>query len=250
MRLTCLRRFGVAVMGIGVLVLGVSGCATSSAGAPASTSAWLAGKGFGQRADWASTALHLRGPQMQESLRLSRLLRTVRDVRLRPGPDNPLGLTRILDGGQGTCVLPVYLNGVPLVPSDPTAQVDLDGRVGLAELDGLELHLGPEGPVYDLAGCGGLLLWDRSMRHVDDPAFVGGIRGRVRGDIPDEGVDVRIGAAGPLQRVGASGSFTYAGLLPGAYDLEFIIPGQPVLRYTARVYAGMDVEVEVRVARR
>lgn len=179
--------------------------------------------------------------------RISDLIRGIRGVRFRPGPANPLGLTWVRDGGRAPCALGVFLNGVPLVPRDPEARYDLDGRVGVAELDGLELHLGPEGPAYDPEGCGSLLLWDRSMRHVDDPAFVGGIRGRVVGGSPDAGVEVRIGPEGALQRVTASGSFSFTELLPGEYQLEFVVSGRVVALHVARVYAGADSEVEVRV---
>jgi hypothetical protein len=179
--------------------------------------------------------------------RISDLIRGIRDVRFRPGPANPLGLTWVRDGGRAPCALGVFLNGVPLVPRDPGARYDLDGRVGVAELDALELHLGPEGPAYDQEGCGSLLLWDRSMRHVDDPAFVGGVRGRVLGELPDAGVEVRIGPEGVLTSVPASGSFTFTGLLPGEYELQFVTSGRTVARHVARIYAGAVSEVEVRV---
>ena len=77
----------------------------------------------------------------------------------------------------------------------------------------------------------------------------GGVR-RAVGELPDAGIEVRIGPEGVLQRVAASGSFSFTGLLPGEYELEFVTSGRTVARHVARIYAGAVSEVEVRVAGR
>jgi hypothetical protein len=228
----------------------LASCASHGGGVADASDQWLAGKGFAPRGDWGSTALHLRGEQMRATVRISQLLRRVPGVRLQPTRDNPLGLIRVLDEHRGTCVLQVYLNGVRMVPRDSEAQVDLDARVGVPDLDALELHLGPDGPVYDPVGCGSLLLWDRSMRHVRDPEFRGSIRGQVEGESPDAVSGVRIRSSGLLQRPDSAGSFVFSGLLPGEYELEFIVTERPVARERVRVYAYTESQVMLRAIRR
>jgi hypothetical protein len=88
------------------------------------------------------------------------------------------------------------------------------------------------------------------MRHVDGPEFLGSISGQVVGESPDTVVGVRIGPDGPLQRPDAQGFFSFSGLLPGEYQMEFIIPGQPVVRRSARVYAFTESQVVVEGRRR
>lgn len=238
----------VALVSLGTLLAAaLAGCAARQGSAAISGDEWLAGKGFPSRGDWPSTALHLRGPQLRSTLRISELLRRVPEVRLRPGPANPLGLTRVLDDPGATCVLQVYLHGVPMVVRDADARVDLDGRVGVPNLDALELHLGPEGPVRDPEGCGSLLLWDRSMRHVEDPEFVGSIRGRVEGVPIDGEIGVRLGTGGTLQRPDPGGTFAFGGLLPGKYELEVVLRGETALRHVTRVYAHWESSVELRI---
>lgn len=232
-----------------VAAAGLQGCA-SNPRASVSNDRWLTGKGFATRSDWSSTALHLRRQQMRNTVRISQLLRRVPRVRLQPSPENPLGLTRVLGGDEGTCVLHVYLNGLRLAPRDTGERIDLDARVGVPDLDALELHLGTEGPVLDPDGCGSLLLWDQSMKHVGDPDFVGSITGRLEGDLPDAPVHVQLRPDGPMLRVEASGRFSFAGLLPGAYQLEFTVEGRPVALHTARVYANSESLVDVRVQSR
>jgi hypothetical protein len=187
---------------------------------------------------------------MGSTVRISQLIRRIPEVRLQPNRSNPLGLTRVLDEDRGSCVLQVYLNGVRMVHRDSEARLNLDASVGLPELDALELHLGPDGPVYDPEGCGSLLLWDHSMQHVEDPEFLGSIRGQVESESPDTVVGVRIEAGGLLQRPDSAGFFFFSGLLPGEYQLEFIIPERPVVRYRARVYAYEESRVEMKVQRR
>ena len=187
---------------------------------------------------------------MRATARISQLIRRVPEVRLQPNRDNPLGLTRVLDGDRGSCVLQVYLNGVRMVHRDSEMRVSLDASVRLPGLDALELHLGPDGPVYDPEGCGSLLLWDQSMQHVEDPEFLGSIRGRIESETPGMVTGVRIEAGGLLQRPDSAGFFFFSGLLPGEYQLEFIIPEQPVVRHSVRVYAYEESQVEMRVQSR
>jgi hypothetical protein len=137
-----------------------------------------------------------------------------------------------------------------MAPRDADAQVDLDARVGVPDLDALELHLGPDGPVYDPEGCGSLLLWDQSMQHVGDPEFSGSIGGQVESEVTDTIVGVRIGSSGLLQRPDSSGFFFFSELPPGEYEIEFVVRGRPVVRHRARVYAYMESQVELRAQRR
>lgn len=239
-------RSTVLVAAWAIVLGGLAGCASPRGGVADPGDQWLTSKGFAARGDWNSTALHLRKQQLRSTLRISQLIRRVPGVRLQPNRGNPLGLTRILDGNRRSCSLQVYLNGVRMAPQDSAARVDLDARVGLPDLDALELHLGPDGPVHDPEGCGSLLLWDHSMQHVNDPAFLGGIRGQVEGEPPGTVVGVRLGSGGPLQRPDSAGFFSFSGLLPGEYELEIVVPGRPVLRHTTRVYAYTESQVRVR----
>lgn len=185
---------------------------------------------------------------MRSTVRISQLIRRIPEVRLQPNRSNPWGLTRVLDENRGSCPLPVYLNGVRMVHGEE-ARISLDARVGLPDLDALELHLGPDGPVYDPEGCGSLLLWDHSMQHLEDPEFLGSIRGQIENESPDTVVGVRIEAGGLLQRPDSTGFF-FSGLLPGEYQLEFIISERPVVHYRVRVYAYRESQVEMKVQRR
>jgi hypothetical protein len=137
-----------------------------------------------------------------------------------------------------------------MAPRDSLARVDLDARVGVPDLDALELHLGPDGPVYDPEECGSLLLWDQSMRYVGDPEFLGSIRGQVESDPRDAVVGVRIGSSGILQRPDSAGVFAFSGLLPGEYQLEFIITEGSVAHQTVRVYAYKEAQVTLQGRRR
>jgi hypothetical protein len=233
-----------------IVISGLVSCASGGAGPAGPGDQWLSGKGFAGRAGWSSTALHLRKQQMRSILRVSQLIRRVPEVRLQPSRANPLGLTRILDGDPGSCALQVYLNGVRMVPRDSLARVDLDARVGVPDLDALELHLGPDGPVYDPEGCGSLLLWNRSMRHVQDPEFSGSIRGQVQSQSPDRVAGVRIGSSGPLQRPDSAGVFSFLGLLPGEYQLEVIVAEGSVGRQSVRVFAFTESQVTLQGRRR
>ena len=233
-----------------LLFTGLTSCAPTRGPRAGASDQWLARKGFAERGEWSSTALHLRAQQMRSTVRISQLIRTVPGVRLQPSRDNPLGLIRVWDENREPCVLQVFLNGVRMVPRDPGDRVDLDARVGVPGLDALELHLGPDGPVYDPEGCGSLLLWDHGMQHVGGPEFLGSIRGQVESESPDEVVGVRIGSDGPVQRPDAAGFFRFSGLRPGEYDLEFIISGQPVTHQSARVYAYMESKIELQGRRR
>ena len=233
-----------------IVLSGLVSCASGGAGTVIPGDPWLAAKGFAGRADWSSTALHLRKQQMRSTLRISQLIRRVPDVRLQPNRANPLGLTRILDEEPGSCALQVYLNGVRMVPRDSLARVDLDARVGVPDLDALELHLGPDGPVYDPEGCGSLLLWNQSMRHVQDPEFSGSIRGQVLSQSPDRVAAVRIGSSGPLQRPDSAGVFLFRGLLPDEYQLEVIVAEGSVGRQSVRVFAFTESQVTLQGRRR
>jgi hypothetical protein len=137
-----------------------------------------------------------------------------------------------------------------MAPRDAEARVDLDARVGVPNLDALELHVGPDGPVYDPEGCGSLLLWDQSMQHVRDPEFLGSIRGQVESEVADTVVGARIGASGRLQRPDSAGFIFFSRLLPGEYEIEFVVRGRPVVRHEARVYAYLESRVELGVRER
>jgi hypothetical protein len=245
-----LVRWAFVVPAWTIILAGLASCASSGSQGAISSDEWLAGKGFATRGDWDSAALHLRRQQMRSTFRISQLIQRVPGVRLQPNRDNPLGLTRVLDEDRGSCVLQVYLNGIRMAPRDVEAQVDLDARVGVPDLDAVELHLGPDGPVYDPEGCGSLLLWDQSMQHVGDPSFLGSIRGQVESEVADTIVGVRIGSSGPLQRPDSTGSFVVSRLLPGEYEIEFVVRGRPVVRHRARVYAYIESQVELRAQRR
>jgi hypothetical protein len=251
----------------GLAVVWSSGCASASGGAGGGREGWLRGNGFRGRGDWSSAVLHLDQGELGPSRRFAEILRQVPGIRVRPRPGNLWGVERLGVPSGAPCPVSVYLNGSRLVQSAPQARVSLDALISAPSLDGLELHLGPDGPLWEADGCGSLLLWAWDRRGPDDQPFRGSIRGRIRSVRPDTAVAVRVrrarsgrpgesAAADTTLHLDSEGAFALEGLLPGPYRLEILGPeGAPAAsrvlgRQDLRIYAFRESLLETHVIRR
>ena len=122
--------------------------------------------------------------------------------------------------------------------------VDLLVRPG--DLDGLELHVGQEGPFPD-EGCGELLLWSRTMAREVDARF----RGRVLGSVWGKGIEkvarVRLDPGGQLTSLDENGNFVFSDVLPGFYQVVVQTSGGTGGRGSLRVFAYADSRIDVRI---
>ncbi len=250
----------------------VAGCATPTAGTgPASDLAWLSSVGFPGREGWESTALFLERREIPPSGTFTVLLQDVPNIRIDRRPRGGWGVGEIRPQLGDTCAVHVYLNGTRIEVADLKAPIPLDSFVPARALDGLELHVGGEGPTFEPDGCGVLLLWSAEMRRREDLPFRGRVEGRVRSTSPDSIVGLELETQGgavalELEPPGSAvalepglpvaavvpdpeGGFEFRDLLPGTYRLWFLGAGGRITGQDVRVYAHQVSRVDVEMRR-
>jgi hypothetical protein len=205
---------------------------------------WLAATGFPDRGDWASVSLHLSRAEIATVRRVSDLLRRDTTLVLRPPWRESWGVYRRLPGDAPGCALGVMLNGVQMVRVGEDRLLDVDGLARPRELDGIEVHHGEGGPVWDPSGCGTVLLWSERITDAQDEPFHGRIVGVVAGEHADAVEAVRLDPVGMSTRPDREGRFEFFGVLPGAYDVVYLSATGALARREARVYAYWDTEME------
>lgn len=229
-----------------LMALGVAGCGTPPAHPAVAPGAWLESIGFGARAAWPSAALHRSREQIDAWPRsLSRWIEAeVPEVRAAL-PGQEWGLFRRQPDAQLGCELPVFLNG-SRVQRRRSAAGTLDHLVPRGELDGLEVHLGDEGPVAD--PCGAILLWSFARAETGDPRFHGRVVGEITGPRADTVIAVRIEPSDEHLILAGGSRFTSDSLLPGLYQVVYLTAAGPLNRRDARVFAHHDTRVGLEVA--
>lgn len=213
------------------------------------SSFWLASNGFDDRREWPSTLLHLRRDEMGGATRISYLLDRSPEVLLLQARGEGWGVHLRGPEGEPRCELDVWLNGVHRLRPPVGPLQSVDGILSARSLSGLEIHVGYEGPVREPEGCGALLLWSEEAQGSWEAPFRGRVVGRVRGDVADTVVAVRLEPDGQRIRPDAEGRYELAGVVPGVYQVVFMTAAGPIFRRTARVYAFADTRVDVEVSR-
>jgi len=125
----------------------------------------------------------------------------------------------------------------------------IDAAFRAKDLDGLEVHLGPEGPTRDGLECGVVLLWAEAKADSLDPQFVGGIVATVSGEAADTVTSVVLEPTGERRTPDARGRIEFDTLLPGLYHLTFFSRDEVLYHRSVRVYAFGEREVLLEVSR-
>ncbi len=232
-----------------LLVAGVLGCASARSSGSEDDSGLIDDTGFHERSMWPSTVLHLEQEEIVAAEGITELVLEVPGIFVGPGPRNTWSLMRVKEASGDTCALSAYLNGYRLDLRSSGFRLGLDSFLTPTELDALELHIGPSGPVFDENDCGSLLLWSHRHRSPSEPPFRGSIQGHIHSAAPDTVIQIRLHPGESAAVPGANGEFSFLGLRPGLYTLTPVSPGGPISPHSVRVYAHEVSRVEMNVRR-
>lgn len=234
---------------LAVLWLPLWACLACTAGGLAPRAArgtsWLFDTGFEGRKDWPSAVFHRSRSEIR-GIYLSNLLRLAPGVVIRTPRGAGWGVYRELPEG-GTCEVAVSLNGARMLRSMTGGDWTVDFLVRLEDLDGVELHVGQEGPVRDEEGCGELLLWSRTLAMAADVRFRGRVLGSVWGEGAEKVMRVRLDPGGQLTSLDENGDFVFSDVLPGFYQVLVQTSGGTVGRGSVRVFAHANSWIDVRI---
>ena len=209
---------------------------------------WLQDTGFPDRASWPSVVLHRAGSELSDVSSLTRAVDRVPGIRVTTlRREGEWGIWQEDEDGHPECPLAVYLNGNRVERRDATTPRSLDIVSRMADVDGLEIHLGPEGPVRTADTCGAVLVWSARKLAATDEYFRGRLAGRVVRTGGAEVRAVRIEPSGDEVLLGRDGSFTVRRLLPGSYGLVVEGPEGVLTRVDTRVWAFAESWVELIV---
>lgn len=191
-------------------------------------SAWLAVRGFWQRAPDA--LLHADADSIRElgSRRLSGILDALDRIETRVLEGNRYLVLHSSDQWESDpedapCVLAIYLNGGRLIESrgGTATMATADRTIDVRALQGIELYPAITSPVGD-GTCGAVLAWSRRMVSRVDEDFVGHFRGRamrVPEGVPAGGIDIVLEPGGRSQKTSSAGWFDFGAVLPGRYTI-------------------------------
>ncbi len=139
------------LVAVGPLALALAACAVTVE-APAPEPDWARRVGFEERATWPSMSLHMDRTAIGGARRMSYLLDDA-GIEVSPSRGTEWGIMSPVE----ECQLDVYLNGQRLQRRGMADGEWLDGFIDPGTLAGMEVHLGPDGPIRH--DCGILLLW-------------------------------------------------------------------------------------------
>ena len=157
---------------LAVIAVSCGGLPHQPSGGPAT--AWLSSKGFPERAAWPSAILHLSREEIPDTARISDLLRAAPELNVLPPEGEGWGVHEATSNQQPGCELAVLLNGNDskrIALFGARRLLTMDAAFQAKDLDGLEVHLGREGPTRDGLECGVVLLWVEAK--VDPPTRQG-----------------------------------------------------------------------------
>ena len=227
-------------------LLWLLGSCTSTSPGSTSGGAALERVGFPERAQWSSMVLHLDWTELGGPRRLSSVLRQTDRVELSRPEGQGWGIHARGEDGAFDCPVAVYVNGIRSERAQRAgSQLDLDELVAPRTLDGLELHLGPDGPVRTAGGCGSLLLWTEAFD--DSHPFRGQVVARVEGPAADT---VTRAVLHPIGLVGTrDGRRFYFSVVPGTYEVAFLSGMDELDVRPVRVFAYQEAHVTLEVRR-
>ncbi len=225
-------------LGLLVLLVGLWGCSsTGPRTAAAPEGDWLDHTGFSARDSWPSALLHMDRDELRSANSISAVFGGLENVSVQsPGPGS-FGIELFRPGGEGPCLVNVYMNGNPTSPHPVGGSARLDDVFGVRMLEGLELHAGLEGPILEEGECGSLLLWSEGLQTPGDRSFHGTIEGTVQSTGVDPVIRVELEPTGVEQLLGSDGSFAFVDLLPGEYEVAFHTRAEVIARANLRVFA-------------
>lgn len=215
--------------------IAAAACATGSSGASLATSGWLAEAGFPSREGWPSALLHADG-ERTESGRISALLSAVPGLSVGVPRGEGWGVRRRLPDG-GRCEMDVWVNGMKADRRVGGGDWTLDFITWGSRLDGIEVHVGPEGPLIDERGCGYVLIWSMEAAAGEEAAFRGDVVGHLDGSIGTADVEIVLEPGQRHTGVGGDHTFEFLDVLPGSYAVVVVREGREVARQPVRVYA-------------
>ncbi|MBT8397739.1 MAG: carboxypeptidase regulatory-like domain-containing protein [Gemmatimonadetes bacterium] len=239
----------------GVPALGLVFCLTvllscSSAAPPATstpTGDWLGETGFADRDSWPSALLHMDRKEIASANSLSGVLAGLEGLAIHTPGSGSFGIEQVQPDGEGACRVHVYMNGNRTSPHPVGGRSRLDDVFPMRAIQGLEYHVGSEGPVFEEDECGSLLFWSEEMRTHQDRPFRGTIEGTVLSSSPDSVIRVELEPTGARGVPGPEGGFSFPDLLPGEYELVFFTRSEAIARATLRVFAfqGSRLDLEI-----
>ena len=242
---------------LAVTFVSCGGLPHAPSGDPAT--AWLASTGFPERAAWPSAILHLSRAEMPDQPRISDLLGGTAELDVLPPAGKGWGVHVATSSQELGCELSVLLNGNDLERSTRFGagrRLVLDDALDLmyaafraSDLDGIEVHLGVEGPTRDESECGVVLLWVGAAADPLDPPFVGRIVATVSGEAADTVTSVVLDPTGERRTPEARGGIEFDALLPGLYYLTVFSRDEVLYNRSVRVYAFGETGVLLEVSR-
>jgi hypothetical protein len=141
----------------------------------------------------------------------------------------------------------VFLNGAQVERKRAGGDWTLDFLVRTADLDGIELHTGPEGPLLDEDGCGVLLLWSDAPLLRSDVPFTGTVEGTFWGDGAELVSEVTLEPGGQRATFDRNGEFVFREIRPGLHWVVVKTAAGPVSRERVRVYAFARSWIDVPI---
>lgn len=228
--------------------------APEEAGSPPGESAWLAAKGFPDRAAW-SVLVRLESYQVrgQEGSLLTRLGEHP-DLVVRRRANGARSLY-MADQPLTECPVRVLINGVETEAFSPARPFDFTAWVRSSPLSGLEIYPPHAGPVDDPEGCGTMLLWHYEARAELDSHFRGSVVGRAseaQDGGPVAGLAVLLTPGDHQTTSDARGRFQVRNLLPGTYRWRVQAPSgasaEGEVRLTAFAEAELTLQLEPSAA--
>ena len=238
-------------LGLALMCSVTSGCSASPhSSTPAPHEDWFSDTGFLERATWASAELHLSGEEIGASSRLTDLLRHHEGIQIRRLSREGWGVIQHDPSGTDLCEVHFSLNGNRLVRSLAGPRFTIDDLVPSRTIDGLEYHVGPDGPTFEADGCGRVLIWSADLRRRYERPFRGSILGQVRSSRPDTVIQVELLPSRRSYTPNPAGDFAFLGLLPGEYRVTYLSPSGQITEQLVRVFAFRESMLELDIRSR
>ncbi len=141
----------------------------------------------------------------------------------------------------------VHFNGAEVRRQRAGGDWTLDFVVPMRDLDGIEIHVGPQGPLIDASGCGVLLLWSEAAARGGQAQFYGSIEGIFWGTREADVVEVVLEGRDQRADLTGGGTFVFREVLPGLREVVVRTADEIVGRDTVRVYAFAKSAIDISI---